>query len=36
MADHSVQEALSLRENNLLINTAEEEVTKLALFRMLM
>lgn len=36
MADHSVQEAWSLRENNLLINTAEEEVIKLALLRMLM
>jgi len=36
MADHSVQEAWSPRENNLLINTPEQEVTKLALFRMLM
>ena len=36
MADHSVQEAWSPRENNLLINTPEQEVTKLALFRTLM
>lgn len=36
MADHSVQEVWSPRENNLLINTPEQEVTKLALFRTLM
>lgn len=36
MADHSVQEVWSPRENNLLINTPGREVTKLVVFKMLM
>lgn len=30
MADHSVQETWSLRKNNLLINTPEQHVARLA------